>query len=455
MKRLLLRYLKHPPAMPSIVAFLIPFLVFGAIALLSMPLGTGGFVDEVPNGAGDMVSRHVGYLVAPNWGLASITVLPLLFLYIYRFLLAFPDALNALRDRRMLVDHATGEPVSRERLAGFLSPIAGWMLAMAAFVVLFAVSYSLWDFGQVAGRHLLAGTYDGPTACGIPAAIEERDWSVAAVLPSGSCPQEDGATCIGSKTNFVFDLIVYLLVPGISVGVSFGFCLLALGLQSLFNPARLRRAGILLLPDCASSDKRLGFEVLSELLRCVIAVVVLAIAGVNAMALQNIYLRTCHESFLTFMMKEGMGQGLEGGESILTNLGDILGFVFGQGAHLNNQVFIAVALGFFLGVVVLFMTVQQVQGAIGDARRQLRTLASPDNAERPSWIAERCPENCADRLEAMPLWPVLTPGLQTLGVYVAIGILATLFYRITFLFTGIVVFWLLVRALSPFKAKDG
>jgi len=435
--------------LPGNEIFILSFLIFLLISIISVAIGVGSFIDEVPNGDGAMVKRQVGYLAAPNWGVVSWVVVPFILLWIARGVSSLRDSLFEMSASGMLRFNNDSR-VSSGQIVQFMTPkfvFASWI---ALIVIFLCVSFALFDFYSVAAKHLLTlSPYEGPLSCNVEDSQQERDWSIAAALPNG-------LGHIGRIENFAFSLIVYILIPGLSFGLAFAYFILFSVYYYAFNHTELSTKGISIVPNLNAQDPRCGFEILQPLFERTLFVVILSFVGLSMMSLQNIYLRTCYPDFFSFMLSNGFqaGQELYANDKTvsISKLARSLGFVFGETANMNLQIFLAQALSFFVFVVVFILVFFNLRRTAMLAKDKILRFEDEPIEEWPAWLQRRFARGefrklDFERLRNMAVWPVAWVRLSILIVILLLGVISMFFYKIAFVTFGLMISFLTFRTL--------
>ena len=148
------------------------------------------------------------------------------------------------------------------------------------------------------------------------------------------------------------------------------------------------------------------------------------------------------------MMNEGFKEGASGAASQdPSDIAEILGFVFGESAGVNTQVFIAIAIAFFVFTSVLMVVILSLRRAAHDARDEILTFENTSKEEWPIWMKKIHQDGCFDKLRNMKFWPLAWPNLTMLSEILIVGILAILFYRISIVFIGLICAILVLRLI--------
>jgi len=405
-----------------------PLLAFGLalIGLLmvsaSLLLGFGDF-EYTLMVDGATVTKQVGFLYALNWSIGFLVVYPAIAFVGVQSVRELGNLANQLSQRRMVIDgdFRLADPALVERS---LRRVLRAAVATSLLLLAICVGYALWEFQAVVGRHYDTGLPFPEIALDDP--YQERDWSVAALLPAadGSPPER--------SANYFFGLVAYVLLVGLGSAIVFSTFVSLLAVAAFAYGLSGRRGQLALVPDLRlpnrrdSFDSRCGFQAFEGLFKKALLVVLLGFLGLYFVHLQNLYMRSPAPDLMTFLLPDLAGHGLVSafamGDSpdspqALANLSSAIAYGFGT-------------LLFASVVIVLSMTLR-----LSGRQAHDRMVERIDNEEKPlpEWVDDVPRETLQDRLDTMRFWPVRWPRVNQLIVAIALAFGCFILFRVGFL----------------------
>ena len=256
----------------------------GNLQLIQVP----AFLNAKEEAVALMITKEVGYVFAPNWGLTGLILLPLAIMYILRAKAAIEPMIRDLIKNRMLVSRDL-EPVEPEHIIERWRKESGrWTLIGTVVLVLIAVFVLVGDFIPVVARWLI---WDAEVVKDFVIGKNltllddtyEFDWSIAATFKD---------PVVGTTANLIFSFIAYLFIAIFGSAFLFAAFIYFISVSAFFSSSGLRKHGLYLIPNLSSGDKRLGFEVLERFFDSLINACLLTATITVSMHLQNVYLRT-------------------------------------------------------------------------------------------------------------------------------------------------------------------
>ena len=412
------------------VQFAGAFFVVGAAALLLSLYLEVGFLRSEYTSLLDEFEKDVGYLHAPNWGINYLLILPLLAYYVGLTFASASELRRRFRAKGMLIEPKTSEPVGDST---FRAVTRKWLLtrrASARWFVLVAILLLFPNYGEFAEYSL------SPLLRG--AAIPEVDWSVAAL---------DRPDIIGRGANVAFSFLVFTLqyVSSVLVVWFLGHVVaVSRFVRSLARERDAQKRAFLLVPDGQSSDRRKGFEVLSDFALNALLVLLLCFCALVLSRLWNVYLRSDSPTFLAFAQRD-----------LMFDLG--VWRSFGDDREAWGRIIDPEAARKYLDldyskVVVSLAGIVVVAAVVFVALFNLRFAAVRARENGKRWAASSA------GLEAMRVWPLEWPSANLLILLCGAATVGLLVYQMLFavllvMVGGVLAFWLFprVRELKPMR----
>ena len=264
---------------------------FGALLCISawlIGIGNVSFDGRIGSArlhdTASMQPKEVGFLWAPNWGIASLFLIPVIVMLLAVGRVSMEDALSAMLDRGMLRKRKESDSAI-DILQEWERHALRWMWYVfpLVFGLLFLI-IMIFDFIPVVFNWL----YDPDTAQRIAPTVYlnhseyEFDWSVAAVFPDAG---------VHWLANAIFSFVAYLWVPFLASAFIVSSFLWFLSLPAFLGRSALARRGYELVPDWNSDDRRKGYEVMESFFNALLAAAIITAVLALAMHLQNVYLR--------------------------------------------------------------------------------------------------------------------------------------------------------------------
>lgn len=379
----------------------ISFLLAGIVLCLwSFAIGVGDvqFNGKVAGitiqGAEDLVTKQVGFLWAPNWGLTSVFLIPICIYLLCAARGTIEDTIRTLITRKML-RRTDGAPVNEaEVLEAWDQRSATWVVPAIVLVTIAVLSVIFLDFKPVVMDWLLNEAIatdalgcetppfksDGSRCITLQHSTFEFDWSIAKILDESS---------VGLYANMAFSLVAYLYVAVFGAGIVIGALIWFIAFASFMEPKNLARHDLELVPDIHSTDPRSGFEVFEAMYMYMIYAVVFTAFIALAMHLQNVFLRAPEFGNIFEMTFGGLQPAFDSLASgkfaetinLLVSMRDALNITGSSGINLQ---IIATALGMFI-LALLMSLALVIWPQISASRGKQRLLADKTLTDKQSY----------------------------------------------------------------------
>jgi hypothetical protein len=424
-----------PPPVAALIAMVIALVFIGS----SLFVGNG-FFDYRLDVGGAVIDKEVGFLPALNWSAGMLLLAPAILGFGLSAYRSLPEVLDEMVGRHMVVDHLM-RPAERARvLSEWHRP---WRIVVIATAILFVITvgYSLWEFNYVIGQHFWHGAYP---QIRLNDPYQERDWSVAALLPS------DSTTGMSHTANVIFSLIAYLYLVGLVAGFVFSFYAFLLGVASLAYNFAYRSIGLRLVPDLRSTDRagrfdtRGGLQIFEGLVHNALWVTLLVFLLFFLIHLQNIYLRSPLPTIGAFAFPDvSMALGASGGA--LHKIEILLGAITARAGMHNLNSAMAYGFGSVLFLLILLVLAVTLRLAAGRSQASFAAYLRDERNPVPEWLASIGRETCLDRLESLSLWPIRWPRANQILLAVVFASICMVFYKLGLILVTAVMVYLLVR----------
>ncbi|MCG7625954.1 hypothetical protein [Epibacterium sp. Ofav1-8] len=380
------------------------------------------------------VIKQVGYVWAPNWGLAGFVLLPLAIFHVLSARAGVEPMIKELIARDML-QRTDGTLATESDVMAIWRRDSTFASFLAFAIFLFLIVFIMYgDYYQV----VLAWTIDPNTLTNLFASEPDKfrlshssyefDWSIAALFD---------ATDVNADANTWFSLYVYLLIPSFGAGLILSVFIWFFSVAAFFSPNRLNKAGFIIVPSRKSSDPRSGFEAFEEVFDHLVWSGIFTALLALTMHLQNVFLRSpkhenifqmvfgdAIESFNEAVSKGSIDKVLE----ILESIGSVLPT---NTIGTNIQIF-GSAIAMFLLVIIVLAVVWIMLRATGrKGRAHLLNQGDLTEAER-------------EKIEGMDVWPLGWVSLNLLLILIFVIFMAMYFVNLLAL---------LVVALLGYAAK--
>ena len=416
------------------------FIVLGiGVATLSALVGTANIVWDGQIGGrtveGLNEKKQVGYLWAPNWALASVILLPLALRNLLLARQAIEPLIETLVTRNMLIS-TTGAPVDKDKLKLIWKKTSRKWSLVSVLLFFFAAMFTIFgDFYVVVWQWIFNPEAmldefgpDNPLMLSHP--TFEFDWSVAAAFTDAP---------VSPWANALFALTAYLLVPVIGAGFLLSGFVWMICFCMFFSRPQLRKHELILVPDTESTDSRLGFERFEEMFDHLVQAALFTSLLALVMHLQNVFLRSpTHENIVQMVFGKATETVVEASNNgwalgliwnFLTTVEEVLGVQI-DGANFN--IFISALAMILIAVIVVGFVWTCLRRAAIDGSHFL--LEDPD-----------LPDEKADLINEMVIWPVGWISLNLLGIIVFVVFMSMYFVN----FVSLVV----LGALAFFAAQ--
>lgn len=410
-------------------------LIGGLFVLLSALLGFAEF--SYPLEVDDQtIDKEVGFFWALNWSFSLIVIYPAvagLGLQALREINAVPARLLA---RRMVVDEFWKPATSGVVEAEFRRSLrVGATIALIAGA--FLIGYGAWEFHTVIASRYIANE-PFPDVIALTDAYFERDWSVAALLPSsdGDVPS--------FWPNFTFSLVAYTYLVGFGTMLVFSVFIFLMMLGVVMQKLSEESTGVRLIPDLRKpagrrkSDPRCGFEMFENVFIHARNLLLLSFVALFLVNLQNMYLRAPETHILDYALPDlSLEIGLA--TQFFAN-GDLRAAV----SNLNGALAYGVA-GLLFAAVVFGMSMTLRIGA-RQAHARLLTELEDEDRPLPEGLAPLTRDEAIEHMDAMRFHvggglgpvPILIGFLLAITSFVfpKIGVIVTLIALTIVLFSA-------------------
>jgi hypothetical protein len=442
-----------------IIALLISMFVGIAVIAMSNIIGIA-WVEWLPKsvqGVAWSSPKEVGYIPALSWSLTSVLLFPLAWALVILATQTLLDIRREMVAEGMLVT-VQFEPITEQhdglqRLWRDVRRMVGWLIGIVTVMILV---FSLADYLTVVDR-----IYTDPSMAkemnivGPGAKVSlthlslERDWSIAASL--------DRADQVPPNPllNRIFAFGVYILYPGVGVGIMFSFFFVIVGIGMFFLPGAARRYGLMVIPSLNSMDERRGFETFGRFFGIAVSVTGICFVVCYLMFLQNVYMRVEARTLGAFLMPrfDAAMQAFQRGE-IVAALDAIVGYSFDKSIPIGAIqsvlawficAFMAIVL---LGIAYLFLRSSALQG-----RDAVLEEVDTYRMSRLRRLTELDGEAVKARLKSMEAWPLRWPRLnQTMGWYCGI-MTGLVFYKLGFLMSAVAIGFVFYNTFYAFEGR--
>ena len=424
-----------PPPVAALIAMVIALVFIGA----SLFIGNGFFDYRLDIGA-TVIDKEVGFLPALNWSAGMLLLAPAILGFGLSTYRSLPEVLDEMIGRHMVVDHLM-RPAERARvLAEWHRP---WRVVVIATAILFVITvgYSLWEFNYVIGQHFWRGVYP---QIRLNDPYQERDWSVAALLPS------DSTTGMSRTANVIFSLAAYLYLVGFVAGFVFSVYAFLLAVASLAYNFAYRSIGLRLVPDLRSTDRagrfdtRGGLQIFEGLVHNALWVTLLVFLLFFLIHLQNIYLRSPLPTIGAFAFPD-VSTLLGAGGSALHKVEVLLGAVSARAGMNNLNSAMAYGFGSVLFLLILLVLAVTLRLAASRSQASFAAYLRDERNPVPEWLASIGREACLERLESLSLWPIRWPRANQILLAVVFASICMVFYKLGLILVMSVMAYLLVR----------
>jgi hypothetical protein len=235
-----------------------------------------------------IAGKEVGYLAALNWSFYGVLVLPVIVL---TGLLAFRNMETTLRGvaaRGMIRKSDTLAPVSPEEyLAEWRRTDLAWRTVLIVVAIL-SGGFIMWDGIKVVtapiwNPSLLSNIQLGHTDY-------EYDWSIATLFNNPKLALGETGTSRIAQT--FFDILAYMIVPGLSTVFAFVVAVISLRFMAFVgNRGATRRGWIIVLDASQKENKLFGWNEFEQFFSCLLYWSLAVLFGLWLMVVQNAYLR--------------------------------------------------------------------------------------------------------------------------------------------------------------------
>lgn len=411
-ERLLDALLAAPPPLVGVALAV----VGGVFVLLGALIGVADFSYPLETEQGT-VMKQVGFFWALNWSLSVIMIYPAVAgigLQALREMAALPAALSR---RRMVVDESF-RPVPPGYAEREIRGALGLGIAAALGIAVVSISYAVWEFHTIVGQHYTNGLAF-PESVRVDDPFQERDWSVAALLPGG-------IGVIDPAANYVFALAVYIYLVGFGTAVVLGVFISFLAVSAAIYRLSVRARDVRIVPDLRSPvgrrkfDPRCGFEIFEPLFSQSLIVVLLSFISLFLVNLQNTYIRGPAPDIVAYVTPD---LAMPGGA--LAELAGDGGSAF---ANLSGAVSTALT-GTAFAIIVFGMAITL---RIGARQAHAHLVARIEDVEEPlpAWLEDTGRETALERLDEMRFWPMRWLGLNHILVAITLAAVSLALHRV-------------------------
>ena len=425
--------------MNPIVAAFISLGGFVAI-IISVIIGVGSF-EYALQVDGKSINKQVGFVWAINWSISLVILMPLLVCFGLMSYRTFRRSLDSLVSKNM-VSNQDGSRVTSDNLFDAWKGILVTIAIIVLLMIGVALAYAYWEYWEVVGRHFQNGFYP---SISLRDPRQEMDWSVAALLPIA----DSEVNPVNKGANNIFSLIIYLLLPGLGTGITFGFFLFLIGfIWFLFRISDK----FVFLPDLSDSDPRRGFQVFSETVENAIWATMIVFLICYLMIIQNLFLRDVAPSILEFVIPE-LNKGYK---SIINHkfgegLDAMSGLIALHPGGINLQAEFSFVIAILITVIILGFVILTLRHI---ARHCQERVIERLNSRLPvPSLAQDLDNNAQiDRARKMDYWPASWPTVNTLLLLVLGSVICIVFYKFGLVFVGIIIAYLVIKIVRRLRA---
>ncbi|MCP5075363.1 MAG: hypothetical protein GY947_18985 [Rhodobacteraceae bacterium] len=386
--------------------------------------------------------KQVGFMWAPNWGLAAIILLPMA---IYKLLLARGDVeplIGSLVSTNML-RNINGDPIDSDQLMkDWKKETKVWIFLSLMLFSLAAILTLYGDFYQVVLQWLLSEEYAAELIADANNPVTfydptfEFDWSVAALFVGSG---------VNTIANIIFSFVAYLLVPVFGAGLLLSGFVWFLAFCTFFSPAKLRQRGMIIVPDVTSADKRLGFENFEDMFDHLVQAGIYTSILALSMHLQNVFLRSAeHETILDMVF--GVAFEKVGGAYDKMAFGELTDYVLSVNTVINARID-GTNIQMFISALAMMLLALIVIGSIWAWLRRA-ALVGKRFQQQSGQLSD---EELA-RLKKMKVWPVGWISINKLLI-IMILVFASMYIVNLISFLSIVILVYAVGVLSAPSIK--
>lgn len=414
------------------IALFIVTTIIGVMILFAANAIDIGWFTWTPSAGADLLdtgSKEVGFFLALNWSLTAVFLMPLTWTLVYLALSEASDAWTEMARRRMLVT-ADLAPVdeSNPNFLRMQEHIRLFVLGGIIGVTTLMLALAYLDYAQVAGSFYGDAAemekFDRLDDEGYPLSQPdlERDWMVASFL-SSSDPDP-----VNANANRAFSLVAYLIYVGIGIGSLLSFGLVIMGLGATFMRGIAQNYGLLIIPSLNSDNRRCGFEVVQRFFTFAIVAALIGCIMIYLMGIQNIYLRSPHESIFAFLAPDMAA--FNDAAHWRDGVDALVGFLFSENVAKGTRNVYVWIFGFlifavFIGGFMLFLR----QGALLGKSIILNEVRD-HGFERLQKLTHKDEKTVTDQLAGLHVWPLDRPDLRTSLTFLLLLILSFTFYKL-------------------------
>lgn len=404
------------------------------------------------------IEKQVGYSYAINWWPSLVILMPLALFFAFESVQSLQKCFERMRRDRMFHDPAWS-PAETSRLVQALATVVRqvWTAFLVSGAIIFLLVatvvaldwYCVVNMPLILERPLMSLQETGLSGvCSNPNA-QENDWSIAATFGKGSpAALAPGYRPPGWLENYVFSAYVYLLLL-IEMGVLLTyFCFIGALSFTIYN-IRKEKFDLRVAPNFLSNDRRcrMGFENFERVFRPCVYIVIFSFIMAFCMRIQNEYLRrddyTVIYEFLFADIRNALRSLLD------IQIDSIWGSLVGTLEKLRKVIDVGLfedpnsLLGSPL-VIIVFALVSIALGVVlRDTARDskasvLDALKRPESCQQVEAFYGMPGEEIAEKLDNMRFWPLSWPRLKQARNLIMSGLLFFVFYRLAFLWVGLV-----------------
>lgn len=367
-------------------------------------------------------ARLVGFLAAVNWSLTYPILFPLLVYFLLGAMRQVPRILERIAARGMFRSAEPGLPLApADAVAAEWHNVLTKAVGLWLFIGLpLAVLYSGAECFAVCLRPLILNSYTEET----------QDWSIAATWMSNG-------NWWNRAANGAFDVLCYTFQAAI-ISVIFAFVYFMVAFAVMFDRDRQPR----LVPDCASSDARRGFQHLAPLLEHMLWATLTAYLIAYLVRIQKLYLTSTdgsanlweyvHRHIHTGFLESPLDSGL-----------------LDPTGKLDIPTMLVILGTFCVFGTVLFIVATMLSRTARDARDWAQD--DPDYLEAEASRTGLTPDEIRSRLTTMRFWPMRYPALSTLTLLLGLGVVCLVFYRVGLYVSGLVISALVTKTVVTMR----
>jgi len=414
--------------------FLIASFVLGILSFdVCWGGGTGPADYRIVSCAGEYaLKKQVGFGLALNWSVGLCLLLPFFVFCASETIRHGFGAIGDMTHRKMFV-YDDWTPATADVITNLIRKRQTIIaITVVGMIALLTTVFIATDFFKAVGKYYSTEAMQSLAQQRLVDREFEADWSIAApVCRFTNDPTEPCATIDkGYALNAVFAGAVYIYLPFVGAIAAISF-MVAFGLFVRFVfAADLRGAGIRVVPDLNSTDKRVGFEALEDFFVYAFVSCFILFAMGYLVTLQNVYLRTDSPNILQFIIPLVPTKISWDPGEIGTAIQNSVSFTI-----VNGNSIAVTMLGFlFLGIVLLSAAAVLGSEAKRGRDLMLKELAKPTplDPKFAALLGSLKAKAATEKLDSAEFWPLRWPSVNVVLVFTGLAQLSLLFVVVGF-----------------------